>query len=31
MLAVDEQVRRAIERVFELWRRLGSARQVVRE
>jgi excisionase family DNA binding protein len=27
----DEQVRRAIERVFCLWRRLGSARQVVRE
>jgi DNA invertase Pin-like site-specific DNA recombinase len=30
-LAADEQVRHAIERVFELWRRLGSARQVVRE
>ncbi len=31
MLSADEQVRHAIERVFELWRRLGSARQVVRE
>jgi excisionase family DNA binding protein len=31
MLTADEQVRHAIERVFELWRRLGSARQVVRE
>lgn len=31
MLCADEQVRHAIERVFELWRRLGSARQVVRE
>jgi DNA invertase Pin-like site-specific DNA recombinase len=31
MLAVDEQVRHAIDRVFELWLRLGSARQVVRE
>jgi excisionase family DNA binding protein len=31
VLAADEQVRHAIERVFELWRRLGSARQVVRE
>jgi excisionase family DNA binding protein len=29
VLAADEQVRHAIERVFELWRRLGSARQVV--
>jgi excisionase family DNA binding protein len=28
-LAADEQVRHAIGRVFELWRRLGSARQVV--
>ena len=28
-LSADEQVRHAIERVFELWRRLGSARQVV--
>jgi Recombinase/Recombinase zinc beta ribbon domain len=27
----DEQVRHAIGRVFELWRRLGSARQVVKE
>ena len=27
--AADEQVRHAIGRVFELWRRLGSARQVV--
>jgi DNA invertase Pin-like site-specific DNA recombinase len=31
MLSPDEQVRHAIERVFQLWRRLGSARQVVRE
>jgi excisionase family DNA binding protein len=31
VLAADEQVRHAIERVFCLWRRLGSARQVVRE
>ena len=31
VLAADEQVRHAIERVFTLWRRLGSARQVVRE
>src|SRR5215218_2782484 len=31
MLCPDEQVRHAIERVFCLWRRLGSARQVVRE
>jgi DNA invertase Pin-like site-specific DNA recombinase len=31
MLAADEQVRHAIDRVFELWRRLGSARQVVKE
>ena len=30
-LTADEQVRHATERVFELWRRLGSARQVVRE
>ena len=29
MLAADEQVRHAIARVFELWRGLGSARQVV--
>jgi DNA invertase Pin-like site-specific DNA recombinase len=28
-LAVDEQVRDAIGRVFELWRRCGSARQVM--
>ena len=28
-LATDEQVRHAIARVFELWRRVGSARQVV--
>jgi DNA invertase Pin-like site-specific DNA recombinase len=28
-LSADEQVRHAIGRVFELWRRLGSARQVV--
>src|SRR4051812_26232396 len=27
----DEQVRHAIERAFVLWRRLGSARQVVLE
>jgi DNA invertase Pin-like site-specific DNA recombinase/predicted DNA-binding transcriptional regulator AlpA len=31
VLSADEQIRHAIERVFELWRRLGSARQVVRE
>lgn len=31
MLAADEQVRHAIGRVFELWRRCGSARQVVGE
>jgi excisionase family DNA binding protein len=31
VLAADEQVRHALERVFCLWRRLGSARQVVRE
>jgi excisionase family DNA binding protein len=31
VLSPDEQVRHAIERVFALWRRLGSARQVVRE
>ena len=31
MLCPDEQVRHAIERVFVLWRRLGSARQVVME
>src|SRR4051812_25016420 len=30
-LCPDEQVRHAIERVFVLWRRLGSARQVVLE
>jgi DNA invertase Pin-like site-specific DNA recombinase len=30
-LSADEQVRHAIERVFVLWRRLGSARQVVME
>src|SRR5215210_3205255 len=30
-LSADEQVRHAIERVFCLWRRLGSARQVVSE
>jgi DNA invertase Pin-like site-specific DNA recombinase len=30
-LSADEQVRHAIERVFCLWRRLGSARQVVTE
>jgi DNA invertase Pin-like site-specific DNA recombinase len=29
VLSADEQVRHAIERVFELWRRVGSARQVV--
>jgi excisionase family DNA binding protein len=31
VLCTDEQVRHAIERVFTLWRRLGSARQVVME
>jgi excisionase family DNA binding protein len=31
VLSVDEQVRHAITRVFCLWRRLGSARQVVLE
>jgi DNA invertase Pin-like site-specific DNA recombinase len=31
VLSPDEQVRHAIARVFELWRRLGSARQVVTE
>jgi DNA invertase Pin-like site-specific DNA recombinase len=31
VLCPDEQVRHAIERVFVLWRRLGSARQVVAE
>jgi excisionase family DNA binding protein len=31
VLAADEQVRHAIGRVFVLWRRLGSARQVVAE
>jgi excisionase family DNA binding protein len=31
VLCPDAQVRHAIERVFALWRRLGSARQVVRE
>jgi DNA invertase Pin-like site-specific DNA recombinase len=30
-LAVDEQVRAAIGRVYELWQRCGSARQVVSE
>ena len=31
VLSPDEQVRHAMERVFCLWRALGSARQVVRE
>src|SRR4051794_3389755 len=31
VISADEQVRHAIERVFALWRRLGSARQVVLE
>jgi excisionase family DNA binding protein len=31
VLCPDEQVRHAIERVFTLWRRVGSARQVVME
>src|SRR3954469_24763953 len=31
VLCPDEQVRHAVERVFALWRRLGSARQVVIE
>ena len=31
MLCADEQIRQAIERVFELWRRLGTARQIVDE
>ncbi|MCA1698714.1 MAG: recombinase family protein [Actinobacteria bacterium] len=31
VLCPDEQVRQAIERVFSLWRRVGSARQVVAE
>ena len=31
VLCPDEQVRHAIERVFTLWRRVGSARQVVIE
>src|SRR5213083_783259 len=31
VLSPDEQVRQAIARVFSLWRRLGSARQVVLE
>src|SRR5215218_2856714 len=31
VLSPDEQVRHAIRRVFELWRRLGSARQVAGE
>jgi DNA invertase Pin-like site-specific DNA recombinase len=31
VLCPDEQVRHALERVFVLWRRLGSARQVVSE
>jgi DNA invertase Pin-like site-specific DNA recombinase len=29
VLTADEQVRHALGRVFELWRRIGSARQVV--
>jgi len=31
VLAADEQVRHAIDRVFVVWRRVGSARQVVAE
>ncbi|HTX12786.1 MAG TPA: recombinase family protein [Solirubrobacteraceae bacterium] len=31
VLCPDEQVRHAVERVFVLWRRVGSARQVVME
>src|SRR4051794_14018804 len=31
VLCADEQVRHVIGRVYELWRRLGSARQVVKE
>src|SRR4051812_7851816 len=31
VLCPDEQVRHAIERVFAMWRRVGSARQVVME
>jgi DNA invertase Pin-like site-specific DNA recombinase len=31
MLCADEEVRHAIERVFALWRQLGSARQVLME
>jgi DNA invertase Pin-like site-specific DNA recombinase len=31
VLSADEQVRHAIERVYELWRRCGTARQVVGE
>src|SRR5450432_1454940 len=31
VLCADEQVRHAVERVFECWRRAGSARQVVGE
>src|SRR5215211_1428788 len=31
VLSADEQVRHAVERVFELWRRLGTARQIVGE
>src|ERR671923_56500 len=31
VLSADEQVRAAIARVFALWRRLGSARQVAAE
>jgi len=31
VLSADEQVRHAIERVFEVWRRAGSARQIVGE
>jgi excisionase family DNA binding protein len=31
VLSADEQVRHAVERVYELWRRCGTARQVVGE
>jgi DNA invertase Pin-like site-specific DNA recombinase len=31
VVCADEQVRHALERVFSLWRRLGSARQVLME
>src|SRR5438876_516652 len=31
VLCADEQVRQAIERVFALWRKLGTARQIVGE